>query len=98
MTTLKPHISLFDKSYAENKAKGYQLYIELSTNGLKQTIFNVENSTFIGFEEYRFSDVYNDYSLVAPLKEISFFIASIVSSLSVSSLKSSSSCKNFFMF
>ena len=70
MTTLKPHISLFDKSYAENKAKGYQLYIELSTNGLKQTIFNVENSTFIGFEEYRFSDVYNDYSLVAPLKEI----------------------------
>ncbi len=35
---------------------------------------------------------------VAPLKEMSFLIASIVSSLSVSSLKSRSSFKNFLIF
>ncbi|MBL4593099.1 MAG: DUF3822 family protein [Flavobacteriales bacterium] len=70
MPTHKPHISSFDKSYAENKAKTYKLYIELSNNGLKHTVFDTNNNTFIGFEEYRFTDVYNDYSVVEPIKDI----------------------------
>ncbi len=70
MLNQKPHISLFDKSYAESNAKQYKLYVEISLNGLKHTVFNTENNTFIGIEEYQFSDSYNDYSLVAPLKEI----------------------------
>jgi hypothetical protein len=70
MSIIKPHISLFDKSFFSSKSKYYKIYIELSSNSLKQTIFNTENSTFIGFEEYLFSDIHNDYSLVRPLKEI----------------------------
>ncbi len=70
MSSIKPHISLFDKSYVSGNTKQYKLYIELSTNGIKHTIFNTVNNTFIGLEEYQFSDIHNDYSLVAPLKEI----------------------------
>ncbi|MDG1476894.1 MAG: DUF3822 family protein [Vicingaceae bacterium] len=70
MTTQKPHISLFDKSYNKNKSNQYKLYVELSSNGFKYTILDTENNTFIGIEEYRFSDIYNNYSLVEPLKEI----------------------------
>lgn len=70
MTTQKPHISLFDKSYNKNKSNQYKLYIELSSNGFKHTILDTENNTFIGIEEFRFSDIYNNYSLVEPLKEI----------------------------
>lgn len=70
MTTQKPHISLFDKSYNKSKSEQYKLYIELSNNGFKHTILDTQNNTFIGIEEYRFSDIYNDYSLVDPLKEI----------------------------
>lgn len=70
MSNQKPHISLFDKSYTERNAKAYKIYVDISLNGLKQTIFNTENNTFIGFEEYNFSDCYNEYSLVNPLKEI----------------------------
>ncbi len=70
MPDQKPHTSLFDKSYADNKTLGYKLYIEVSNDGLKHTILNTENNTFIGFEAYRFNAIYNDYSLVNPLKEI----------------------------
>lgn len=70
MPNQKPHITLFDKSYSESKNKTYKLYVELSNNGLKHTILNADNNTFIGIEEYRFTDVYNDYSLVEPLKNI----------------------------
>lgn len=70
MNTQKPHISLIDKSYAHNKSKNYKLYIELSNNSFKHTILDTLNSTYIGIEEYRFTDIYNDYSLVEPLKEI----------------------------
>jgi hypothetical protein len=70
MSSIKPHISLFDKSFVASQSKLYKIYIELSKNSLKQTIFNTENNTFIGFEEYQFSDIHNDYSLVHPLKEI----------------------------
>jgi len=70
MSNQKQHISLLDKSYSESKTINYQLYIEISNNGLKHTILNYESKTFIGFEEYQFKDIYNDYSLVTPLKEI----------------------------
>ncbi|MGB0888284.1 MAG: DUF3822 family protein [Vicingaceae bacterium] len=70
MPHIKPHISLIDKSYSKTKSKQYKLFVEISVNGLKQTIFNTENNTFIGLEEYQFSDIYNDYSLLSPLKEI----------------------------
>ncbi len=70
MVTHKAHISTFDKSYSEKNAQQYKLYVEISLNGLKHTVFNTENNTFIGIEEYQFSDIHNDYSLVSPLKEI----------------------------
>jgi len=70
MPTQKQHISLFDKSYKESNTKSYKLYIELSNNGMKHTVFNTENSTFIGFEEYRFTEISNDYSLIEPVKNI----------------------------
>lgn len=70
MSTKKPHISLFDKSYNKSKSNHYKLYVELSNNGFKHTILDTQNNTFIGIEEYRFTDIYNDYSLVEPLKEI----------------------------
>jgi len=70
MPSLKPHISLFDKSYVLNNSKHYKLYVELSNSGLKHTVYNTENNTFIGLEEYQFSDIHNDYSLVEPLKDI----------------------------
>jgi hypothetical protein len=70
MSSIKPHISLFDKSFVLSKSKQYKIYIELSNNSLKQTVFDTENNTFIGFEEYQLLDIYNDYCLVNPLKEI----------------------------
>lgn len=70
MSTQKPHISSFDKSYTASKVKDYKLYVELSKNALKHTVFNTENNTFVGIEEYRFADIYNDYSLVEPVKDI----------------------------
>jgi hypothetical protein len=70
MSTLKPHISSFDKSYSGSNSKNYRLYVELGINGLKHVILNVENQTFIGIEEYQFTDVYNDYSLLEPVKNI----------------------------
>jgi len=70
MALQKPHISLFDKSYKESNTNIYKLYIELSNNSLKHTILNTENNTYIGIEEYRFTNVYNDYSLVEPVQDI----------------------------
>jgi len=70
VTTQKPHISLFDKSYNKSKSNQYKLYVELSNNGLKHTVLDTQSNAFIGIEEYRFADIYNDYSLVEPLKDI----------------------------
>jgi len=70
MSNQKQHISLFDKSYTDIKALNYKLYVEISSSSIKHTILNTENNTFIGFEEYRLSNIYNDYSLVIPLKDI----------------------------
>ena len=70
MPNPKQHISLFDKSYTDSNTTSYKLYVELSLTSLKHTVFNCENLTFIAFEEYQFNNVYNDFSLVTPLKEI----------------------------
>ena len=70
MSEPKQHISLFDKSYSESNASNYKLYAELSNDGFKHAIFTTDSNSFIGYEEYRFTDVYNNYSLVAPLKKI----------------------------
>lgn len=70
MSTQQPHITLIDKSFKKSKSHHYKLYVELSNNGYKHTIFDTQTNTFIGIEEYQFTDIYNDYSLVEPLKEI----------------------------
>jgi len=70
MDTKKQHISLLDDSYREDQTNFYKLYIELSNNGIKHTIFNTTTNTFIGLEEYSFSGVHTDYSLTKPVKEI----------------------------
>ena len=70
MPNQTPHTSSFDKSYDKSKSNSYKLYVEISTNGLKHTVLDTNNNTFIGLEEYRFTDIYNDYSLVEPLKDI----------------------------
>jgi len=70
VTIHKPHISLFDKSYSKSKSTHYKLYIELSSHGIKQTILDTLSNTFIGIEEYRFTDIYNDHSLVEPLQKV----------------------------
>lgn len=70
MTPIKPHISLFDKSFSIEKTTSYKIYIEISVTGFKYTIFNNSTSTFIGIEEYRFESIFNDFSMVEPLKLI----------------------------
>lgn len=70
MPIQKPHISLFDKSYNESNTKNYKLYVELSNTGLKHTVFNIENKTFIGIEEYQFTEVLNNHALVEATKNI----------------------------
>jgi hypothetical protein len=70
MTLLKPHISLFDKSFSIEKTTSYKIYIEVSITGFKYTIFDSSSSTFIGLEEYRFDKVFNDFLMVEPLKKI----------------------------
>lgn len=70
MTTLKPHISLFDKSFSEGKTAEYKIYIEISITGFKYTIFNTSSTTFIGLEEYRFDGIFNNFSMVEPLEKI----------------------------
>jgi len=70
MTQLKPHINLFDKSFSEKNTTDYKIYLELGLNGVKYTLFNTKNDTFIALEEYRFDGIFNDYSLVEPLSQL----------------------------
>jgi len=70
MSVLKPHISLFDKSYAKSKANEYKLYMQVSKNGLKYTLLDTSKNTFVAFEEYQFQDIYSEYALVNPIKEV----------------------------
>ena len=70
MDELKPYISLFDKSFSENNTPDYKVYLEVGVNGIKYTLFNTKNDTFIAIEAYRFDGIFNDYSLVAPLTQL----------------------------
>ncbi|MDF1672119.1 MAG: DUF3822 family protein [Vicingaceae bacterium] len=70
MSAPKQHISLFDKSFNKGNALHYKLYMEISTNGLKQTILDLNTKTFIGFESYQFENIYNEHALAEILKEI----------------------------
>jgi len=70
MSNPTAHISLFDKSFSEQKTTAYDLLIQLSKNGLKYTILDIDKKTFIGIETYLFNDVYTDFSLVEPLQNV----------------------------
>ena len=70
MSNLTPHISFFDPSFSESKTAHYHVYLQLSVSSLTYTIFNPVTSTFIGLEKYLLNDIYNDYSMVSPLKDI----------------------------
>ncbi|MCB9174920.1 MAG: DUF3822 family protein [Flavobacteriales bacterium] len=67
MASFQKHTSFFDKSFSDLKTSDYQLFLQVSKNGLSYTIFNPETNTFIGIESYMFNDIYNDYSLLSPL-------------------------------
>ena len=70
MVTPKADISLFDKSFDINNSSQYKLYIELSINGLKQTVLDIANKTFIGIEIYAFDNVYNEHALIPIVSSI----------------------------
>jgi Protein of unknown function (DUF3822) len=70
MSTIKPHTTLFDKSFSDTKTGEYDIYIQLSKNGLKYTLLDIDKKTFIAFESYQFNEIYNDFSLVTPLQEL----------------------------
>ena len=70
MNNLKPHISLFDKSFSDLNTDTYKLYLEIGTNALKYTLLNTKNNTFIGLEEYRLNGIFNTYALVEPLTSL----------------------------
>ena len=69
MANFQKHTSFFDKSFSDSKTNEYQVFLQLSKNGLSYTVFNNQSNTFIGFENYIFNEVYNDYSILNPLKE-----------------------------
>lgn len=70
MEHLKPHISLFDKSFNQVESNNYTIYLQLSKNSLTYTVFNPKTSSFIGLEKYLLNDIFNDYSLVQPIQYI----------------------------
>lgn len=70
MANLKPHISLFDKSFSEHKTADYALFLQLSKKGFSYTLLNVDQKTFIALESYLFHDVYTDAALVEPLRNL----------------------------
>lgn len=70
MSKLKPHISIFDKSFSVSNTPDYNVYLSIDFNAFSYTILNTQNNTFIGLEKYLLTDIYNDYSLVEPLSEI----------------------------
>lgn len=70
MASFQKHTSIFDKSFSDLKTNDYQLFLQLSKNGLSYAIFNTQNNTFIGLEYFIFNDVYNDYAILSPLQEL----------------------------
>jgi hypothetical protein len=69
MASFQKHTSFFDKSFSDLNTNEYQVFLQVSKNGVSYTIFNPQTNTFIGLESYMFNDIYNDYSLLAPLQE-----------------------------
>lgn len=70
MASFQKHTSFFDKSFSDLKTSDYQLFLQVSKNGLSYTVFNPQTNTFIGIESYMFNDIYNDYSLLSPLQAL----------------------------
>ena len=70
MASHQKQISFFDKSFSDSKTSEYQLFLQISKNGLSYTVFNFQTSTFIGFENFLFNDIYNDYSILNPLNQV----------------------------
>ena len=70
MSSIVPHISIFDKSFSAANTSDYQVYLSIDFNAITYTILNTQNNTFIGLEKYLLNDIYNDYSLVDPLTQI----------------------------
>lgn len=70
MASFQKHTSFFDKSFSDLKTSEYQVFLQLSKNGLSYTIFNIHTNTFIGLESYVFIDVHTDYSILNPLQEL----------------------------
>ena len=70
MANFQKHTSFFDKSFSDLKTNEYQVFLQLSKNGLSYTIFNTQTNTFIGLENYIFNEVYNDYSILNPLTQL----------------------------
>lgn len=70
MSNTKPHISLFDKSYSENNTSDYDLFLQITRDGLKYLILENASKTFIGIEEFRFNETQSDDSIIEPIQEI----------------------------
>ncbi|MCB9361481.1 MAG: DUF3822 family protein [Flavobacteriales bacterium] len=70
MSSIAPHISIFDKSFSVTNTAEYQLFLNIDFNAVTYTILNTQNNTFIGLEKYLLNDIFNDYSLVEPLIKI----------------------------
>jgi len=70
MASHQKHTNFFDKSFSDAKTSEYHLYLQLSKSGLSYTIFNTQTNTYIGFENFLFNDVYNDYSILKPLSQV----------------------------
>lgn len=70
MSSIVPHISLFDKSFSKSNSNDYILFINIDLSSFSYTILNTNTNTFIGLEKYLLTNIYNDYSLVEPLTKI----------------------------
>lgn len=55
--SIKPYISLIDKSFRESQTKIYILSMQISLHGLVFSIFSEDKNKFIGIEAYSFGDI-----------------------------------------
>jgi len=67
---LKSNKNLYDKSFHLNNCSDYNLFLQISKETLKFAVLDKSQKTFIGFTSYSLSDIYNDFSIINPLKEI----------------------------
>lgn len=66
---LVANINLFDKSFADAKATGYKLYIQISKADIKLLVLDVSASTFIALRVYLLNDVYTDHALAEKIQQ-----------------------------